>query len=342
MDFQLPSIVPAPQLHAETLVLDSHIDIPWPPESGGTFTQETRRAVDLPKLQRGGVAAGCFAAFVPQAALDDAGHRAAWARAEAMLRSIATMGGEATKTCDSAGAIEAAFQRRIPAIIPCLENGYAIGADLSRIAALRALGCIYITITHNGHNLLADSAVPRQDLADPRERHGGLSDLGRAAIAEMNRVGLMIDVAHISRAAMIQAASVSRTPVVSTHSCLKALSDHPRNLDDEQLDVLRDVGGVVQITAVPAFVRRGVRAEDVTVSDIADHIDHAVRRIGIAHVGIGSDFDGGGGVAGWHDAGESPNLTAELIRRGYDNHAIALLWGGNFLRVLRAVEEARA
>jgi membrane dipeptidase len=342
MDLPLPSLGTAPPLHADLLVLDSHIDIPWPPETGGAFLDETRRAVDLPKMRRGGVSAGCFAAFVPQGALDAAGHDAAWGRAEAMLRAIAAMGGEQALTCGSSEAVEEARRRRVPAVIPCLENGYAIGQDLSRLATLRALGCVYVTIVHNGHNLLADSAVPRQDLGDPPERHGGLSDLGRAAIAEMNRVGLMIDVAHISRAAMIQAAAVSRTPVLSTHSCARALSDHPRNLDDAQLDVLHDVGGVVQITAVPAFVRRGVRAEQVSVRDVADHIDHAVRRIGIHHVGIGSDFDGGGGVQGWRDAADSPNLTAELLRRGYDARAIGLLWGGNFLRVWRDVERARA
>ena len=348
MDLPLASPLAAPpsgaadRLHAATLVLDSHIDIPWPPDAATAFPDETKRCVDLPKLRRGGVAAGCFAAFVPQAALDPGGFAAAWSRAEAMLDAIATMGGPAARTCDSADAVEAAWHDRVPAIVPCVENGYAIGEDLSRLAAVRGRGAVYVTLTHNGHNQLADSAVPRQDLRDPPTLHGGLSALGRAAIAEMNRVGLMVDIAHVSRDGMVQAAEASRTPVVSTHSCLKALSDHPRNLDDGQLDVLRDVGGVVQITAVPAFVRRAVKTELVTLSDLLDHVDYAVRRIGIEHVGIGSDFDGGGGVLGWRDIGESENVTAALLARGYDSHAISLLWGGNFLRVLRAVEAARA
>jgi membrane dipeptidase len=126
---------------------------------------------------------------------------------------------------------------------------------------------------------------------------------------------------------------------VSTHSCIRALCNHPRNLDDEQLDAIRDVGGVVQITAVAAFLRPDAKPEAVTVADFTDHIDYAVRRIGIEHVGISSDFDGGGGFSGWHDASESANLTVELLRRGYDRQEIAALWGGNFLRVLRKAEE---
>ncbi len=330
----------AAAIHAATLVLDSHIDIPWPPETGGAFTQDTRRCVDLPKLRRGGVAAGCFAAFVPQGPRDAGNVAAAWSRAEAMLAAIAAMGTGAARICSTADAVGQAWRDRVPAVIPCLENGHAIGEDLDRIRLLRALGCAYVTLTHNGHNLLADSAVPRADLGDPPSLHGGLSEFGQRAIAEMNRAGLMIDVAHLSRAGMIQAAEASRTPIVSTHSCVRALCDHARNLDDGQLDVLRDVGGVVQITAVGAFVRRGGKPETVSLSDILNHVDYAVSRIGIAHVGFGSDFDGGGGVAGWQHAGESGAVTAGLLDRGYDAQAIALLWGGNFLRVMRAVEAA--
>ena len=172
--------------------------------------------------------------------------------------------------------------------------------------------------------------------------HSGISALGRAAVAEMNRLGMLVDVAHVSRDAMLQFAECSRTPVVATHSCIRALCDNPRNLDDVQLDVLRDVGGVVQVTAVSAFLRQNAKPEAVTVADFADHIDYAVRRIGIAHVGISSDFDGGGWFNGWKDASESPNITAELLRRGYDRAALSLLWGGNFLRCMRAAETAAA
>ena len=327
-------------LHKSLLTLDSHIDIPWP--AGGDFLDETDRRVDLPKMQRGFVSAGCFAAYVPQGPRTAAGHEAAYARAVAMLETISSMGGNRARVCLSADAIEAAHRDGITAIIPCVENGHALAGEPARLAVFQRMGARYLTLTHNGHNALADSSNPRADLGDRAEEHGGLSDLGRQAIAELNRLGMLVDVAHVSKNSMMQAAAASRTPVLSTHSCVRALSDHPRNLDDEQLDVLRDVGGVVQITAVSQFVKLGRKPSDVTVADFIDHVDYAVARIGIAHVGISSDFDGGGGFAGWHDAGESASLTVELVRRGYDRGAIAALWGGNFLRLLRAAEAAAA
>ena len=330
----------AAAVHAATLVLDSHIDIPWPPHTGGAFGDDTRRCVDLGKMRRGGVSAGCFAAFVPQGRCDEAGHASAVERARAMLEAIGAMGGSDVRVCATADAIEAAWRDRIPAVVRCVENGHALGGDPGQVAALRAFGVAYVTLTHNGHNAMADSAIPRTDLGDETAAHGGLSALGRAAIAEMNRYGVVIDVAHASRDTMLQAAEVSRTPIVSTHSCMRFLCDHPRNLDDAQLDVLRDVGGVVQVTMVPAFVRKGGKIETVTLADVLDHVDHAVARIGIEHVGLGSDFDGGGGVSGWRHAGESASVTAALLARGYDPAAIALLWGGNFLRVLRVAEAA--
>ena len=342
-DAPLPILDPAAldhaaAVHADTLVLDSHIDIPWPASSSGAFADETRRCVDLPKMRRGGVAAGCFAAFIPQGRLDPAAHADAFARATTMLSAIRTMGGANARVASSADAIEAAWRDGVPAVVPCVENGHAIGGDVANLAALRDLGAVYLTLTHNGHNALADSSVPRADLGDGPSLHGGLSALGRDAVAEMNRLGLMLDVAHLGRAAMVEAAELSRSPVLSTHSCARALCDHPRNLDDGQLDIVRDVGGTVQITTVSAFLRAGAKPVAVTVDDILDHVDYVARRIGVDHVGIGSDFDGGGSVGGWRHAGESVAITAGLLARGYDRHAIGLIWGGNFLRVLRACE----
>jgi membrane dipeptidase len=249
-----------------------------------------------------------------------------------------SQGGIIARLTISAADIEAAKRDGALAIIPAVENGFAIGGDLSRLAPLRALGARYLTLTHNGHNALADSANPRTDLGDSATEHGGLSPLGRAAIGELNRLGMLVDVAHTSRETMLQAADCSRTPVVATHSCIRALCDHPRNLDNAQLDALRDVGGVVQITAVSAFLKPNAKPDQTSVTDFAGHIDFAVQRIGVEHVGISSDFDGGGGFAGWNDTSESPNITAELMRRGYGRAELALLWGGNFLRLLRRAE----
>ncbi len=245
-------------LHASLLTLDSHIDIPWP-DGDDPFRESPNRRVDLPKMRAGGLGAGCFAAYVPQGRLDAAGHAEAGARAFAMLDRIAAMGeprdGILTRLCTTAEAIERAHAEGAIAIVPAIENAYALGDDLSVIARYRAKGACYVTLTHNGHNLIADSAIPRRDLGDGEIRHGGLSPLGREAVAEMNRVGMLVDVSHLSRAAMLQAAQLSATPVVATHSSVRALCDHRRNLDDDQLDALRDTGGVIQVTAMPGFLR---------------------------------------------------------------------------------------
>ncbi len=327
-------------LHYQLLTLDTHIDIPWP--TGPDPFAETARKVDFVKMRRGGLSAGCFAAYVPQAARTPENEQAAFQRAVGMLEAIRAMGrqeaGITTRLTISAAEVEAARRDGAIAVIPAVENGFAIGRDVARLARLRSLGARYLTLTHNGHNALADSTNPRNDLGDAPAEHDGLSPLGRTAIAELNRLGMLVDVSHASRAAMLQAAECSRSPIVATHSCMHALCQHPRNLDDEQLDVLRDVGGVVQVTAVSAFLKPNAKPDQTTVADFADHVAHAVRRIGIEHVGISSDFDGGGGFAGWNDAAESPNITVELTRRGFGRTELALLWGGNFLRLLRQAE----
>lgn len=338
-----PMMTDTRQLHDALLTIDSHIDIPWPP--GPSPFEDGPRRVDLPKMRRGGIGAGCFAAYIPQGKRDAAGFAAAYERATAMLHAIRAMADPAPDgtfghLATTVAEVEAARRAGGPAIIPVVENGHAMGETLDHLDAFRALGARYMTLTHNGHNALADSSVPRRDLGDAPELHGGLSDLGRAAIVRMNALGMMVDVSHASKPAMLQAIEVSRTPIIATHSSIRALCDHPRNLDDAQLDALAASGGVVQITLVSFFLKAGKKETEVTIADFVDHIDYAVQRMGIAHVGIGSDFDGGGGVVGWRDAGESANVTAELTRRGYDRAAIAALWGGNFLRLMRMAEEA--
>ena len=328
----------AAALHAGLVTVDTHIDIPWPP--GPSAFEDGPRRVDLPKMRRGGMAAGCFAAYVPQGPRTAEGHAAAAERALAMLDAIVGLDGSEARVCTSADAIEAAKREGVPAIVPCVENGYAMGEDLGRLAEFRARGAIYLTLTHNGHNALADSSNPRKDLQDGETLHNGLSPLGREAVAELNRLGMLVDISHVSLQGALQAAMLSKTPVLATHSCVQALCDVPRNASDQLLDALRDCEGMVNITAVPSFLRKGGKADQVTVKDYVDHIDYAVNRIGLAHVGISSDFDGGGGFSDWHDAGESENLTAELVARGYGAAQIAQLWGGNFLRLLRRAEAA--
>ncbi len=330
----------AQSIHRAIVTLDTHIDIPWP--TGPDPFQDGTRRVDLPKMIRGGLSAACFVAYLPQVNRTPATEDAAYGRAIAMLAQIGRMQSTPSairvRTASTAGAIEAAKRDGVLAIVPCVENGFAVGSDLSRIAEFRRRGAVYMTLTHNGHNALADSCNPRRDLGDRVAEHGGLSPLGQRAVTALNRAGMLVDVAHTSRDTMQQAAEASRTPIVSTHSCVSALCDHSRNMTDWQLDIIRDVKGVIQITAVSAFLKPNAKPEEVTVADFADHIDYAVRRIGIDHVGISSDFDGGGGFSDWHDASQNPNITVELLRRGYDQGALEKLWGGNFLRCMRVAE----
>ena len=334
-------------LHAEIVTIDTHIDIPWP-SGPDPFEAKPRgpgaRRVDLPKMRAGGLGAGCFAAYVPQTRRDEAGWTAATARAHAMLDAINAMGrsenGITARVTTTADAIEQARADGVLAVIPAVENGHAMGEDLGELERFRAKGARYLTLTHNGHNALADSSNPRSDLGDAETLHGGLSELGRAAIAELNRLGMLVDISHVSQQGALQAAMLSKTPVLATHSCIRALCDNPRNVDDLMLDALADCGGMVNITAVPSFLKPGAKADAVTVADYVDHLEYVIRRIGLAHAGISSDFDGGGGFSDWHDAADSPNLTAELVRRGYGAEEIAALWGGNFLRLLRQAEAA--
>jgi membrane dipeptidase len=330
----------AHELHDRLLILDTHVDIPWP--NGPDFTADGPRCVDLPKVRRGGVGAVCFAAYVPQGKRDTEGNNEARTRALAMLDAIIAMGqADGAVTAHTVAAIEAAHRAGRFAVIPAVENGTSLGGDLAVLDDFAARGVRYMTLTHNGHNALADAAIPRADLGDAPAEHGGLSALGRAAIARMNDLGILIDVSHASKSSMMQAVGLSRTPIVATHSCVRTLCDHPRNLDDEQLAALRDTGGLIQITMVSAFLKRSAKPSDIGVAAIADHVDYVAQRIGIDHVGIGTDFDGGGGVAGYMHAGQTPSLTEELIKRGYNEPALAKIWGGNFLRVLRIAEDVR-
>jgi microsomal dipeptidase-like Zn-dependent dipeptidase len=209
-----------------------------------------------------------------------------------------------------------------------IENGYAVGDDITRIAHFRERGVVYMTLCHNGDNDLCDSARGHAE-------HGGLSALGREAIREMNRVGMMVDLSHAAESTFYQAIEASTTPIVCSHSSARALCDHPRNLTDDQLRALAASGGVVQTCLYDGFLRKEGGA---TIDDAVRHIVHMVRVAGIDHVGIGTDFDGDGGIIGCADASEVINLTRRLRAEGFTEEDIEKLWGGNFLRVMREVQ----
>jgi membrane dipeptidase len=326
-------------IHAATLTLDSHIDIRWP-EPPDPLAEGAMR-VDFPKMLRGGLKAAVFIAYVGQGKRDEAGHAAAAERVEAMLHHIrGRADGEARRFCVTPDELEAAHAAGALAVLSAVENGYGMGHDLGAPARWRALGACYLTLTHDGHNDLADSARPQARLGDAAAEHGGLSALGRQAIGALNAAGMLVDVSHVAKSGMLQAAEVSRSPIVATHTACRALCDHPRGIDDEQLDALKAVGGLAQITAMPGFLKKvpdGQR-NPASVEDMVDHVDHAVRRIGLEHVGLSSDFDGGGAVEGWQNPAETANLTAALVRRGYGAREIGLLWSGNFLRIWRQAQ----
>jgi membrane dipeptidase len=267
-------------------------------------------------------------------------------------------------------------------LVECIgiENGYIIGQDLALLREYYDLGARYVKLTHNGHNDIGDSSDPVARLGDEESEHGGLSAFGEEVVREMNRLGMMVDVSHVAKSTMLDAARLSRAPIIASHSATKALADVSRNMDDEQLLALKANGGVIQVVALASFdkvdppektaAQRAIREEmgltdraafrsltdeqrdeyrrrmlelddqwpRANVQDFVNHIDHAVKLIGIDHVGISSDFDGGGGVVGYGNASEAFNVTLELVRRGYSEEDIAKLWGGNVLRVWRDVE----
>jgi microsomal dipeptidase-like Zn-dependent dipeptidase len=226
-------------------------------------------------------------------------------------------------------------------------NAYPLGSDLSQIDEWYKRGVRIFGYVHAGNNDWADSSRPSQQLGDRPGEHGGLSDLGKQGIARLNELGMLIDVSQLTTPALKQVLSLTKAPVAATHSGLKAIVDSPRNLTDEELELIKKNGGVVQIVAFGNYLRPAPTAAaehapvpPATVAQLVDSIDYAVKKIGIDHVGISSDFNHGGGVAGWQNEGECQNVTVELLRRGYSEKNIAKLWGGNFMRVWAEAQSA--
>ncbi len=374
----------AADIHERVLTLDTHDDIPF------NFATEDvdpgvrgsgNRQVDLPKMREGKLDVGTFIVYVGQMVRTPENYEQAKAYAMTKFDAIHRMAEmypeeiEVALTADDVMRIH--NSGKLVAAI-AIENGFVIGKDLSLLQKYKDLGANYITLAHGGHNDIADSSTPRDNLGDGAEEHGGISDFGAEVIREMNRLGILVDVSHISKKASIEAAQLSEAPIIASHSSVRALCDVARNMDDEQMLALKETGGVMNIVALGAYVKRDperraaqravrdwwsrisgpsdeqqaeyeARMAEVDeqfpppdVSDFVDHIDYAVDLIGIDHVGISSDFDGGGGVKGWDDAAETGNVTLELVRRGYTEEEIGKLWSGNYLRVWKEAERLAA
>ena len=377
----------AREIHARVITLDTHVDIsPGNFTETRNYTQRLRTQVDLPKMEEGGLDAVFLIVYVGQsndfsAAGYERARAAALEKFSAIRRLTTEIAPERIGLARTAAEVRriAASGRKVALI--GVENGYPLGEDLGVVKAFYDLGARYLSLAHNGHNQLSDSNTGERDGV---WLHGGLSRLGRQVIAELNRLGIMVDVSHPSRQSMMQTLELSTAPVIASHSAVRALCDHSRNLDDEQLQALKRNGGVAQIVAFSSYVKCGQESSErtaaiaalraayglgagrpvsldsarrasyqremlelnrrfpppprATVRDFVDHVDYAVRLIGIDHVGISSDFDGGGGVEGWSDASQTFNVTLELARRGYSEAQIGQLWSGNLLRVMEAVE----
>jgi membrane dipeptidase len=377
-------------IHDRVIAMDTHDDInPRDFTKERNYTQRLDNQVNIPKMVEGGLDASFFIVYVGQGPLTQEAYDKAYAQAVEKFDAIHRLTKEIAPD-KIALALTAADVRRIAAsgrkvALIGIENAYPLGTDLSRVKEFYDRGGRYMSLAHNGHSQFADSNTGERD---GQWMHNGLSEAGRQVIIEMNKWGIMVDVSHPSKQANLQAMALSRAPVIASHSAARALADHSRNMDDEQLLALKKNGGVIQTVAFDGYVkikppdsaeraaaiaklrldmglqggpqtqadatrnefRRRMAELDqqfppppmATVSDFVDHIDYLVKKIGIDHVGISSDFDGGGGVKGWNGADETFNVTLELVRRGYTEEQIGKIWSGNLLRVMDEVQKVAA
>ena len=391
-------------IHQKVITLDTHVDFaPADLVSERNYTQRLDTQFNLPNMIDGGLDGLFLVIYVGQTreaqnpeALTPAGYERAYKLAvekfDAVHRFTSEIASDKIELAlDSADARRISAQGRKFALMG-VENGYPLGEDIARVKEFYDRGARYLSLTHNGHNQLADSHTGERD----GWKWHGVSPLGKQVIAEMNRLGIMVDVSHASKESMMQTAALSKAPIIASHSSMRALCDVSRNMDDEQLLALKKTGGVMQVVAYGGFVKttnpdssdrkaalaaarrefnlpeptgagqharfqsalKALPAETrsqyenklaeinrqhpgdpaANLEDFVDHIDYAVNLIGIDHVGISSDFDGGGGVIGWNDASETFNVTLELVRRGYSEEQIEKLWSGNLLRVMDEVQ----
>jgi len=333
-------------------------------------TKRDGSQIDFPRMKDGGMDAMFFAVYTSQGPRTATGHAEAKRNAlnqfdliQRSLKKYPTVAELATTPAD-AYRIEKAGKR---AVFIGMENGYPVGEDLSLVQTYFDLGCRYITLSHFANNAICDSST------DPDgPLHNGLSAFGRQVVQEMNRLGIMVDISHNSDKTFYDVLALSKAPVIASHSNARALCDFPRNMTDDMIRAIGKNGGVVQVNFVSDYLRQPSEAhraaktkirmarvgkvttpdmearimaqsdsvstayasERASLSDIVNHIDHIVKLTSIDHVGIGSDFDGGGGVNGLEDVSQIENLTGELLRRGYSEKDITKIWGGNLLRVL--------
>ena len=363
-------------LHDRVFTFDAHVDIPasfaMDESDPGVDGFEP---VDLPKMERGGLDAAAFAVFASHGPLDEAGYAVALGqarvRAAAIRRMALEMYPERIGLALTADDLRAHASAGRHSAFMSMLNAYSLGAEAEHLEEFFTAGVRMVGFTHLGHNQFADSARPSPALGDGPALHGGLSDAGRTLVARLNDLGVIIDVSQITEEALLQTVSLTRAPVVASHVGVKALVDHPRNLSDRALEAVGSSGGVVHIVAFDSYLKEpgpertsaildllsrnrretveqreayfretqeiNERFPGASVADLVNQVDYVVKLLGIDHVGLATDFNHGGGIAGWRDEGDAANVTAELVRRGYSEQQIAKIWGGNFLRVFDEV-----
>ena len=324
----------AKNFHEQQLVVDSHCDTPMKFTEDFDFSlRHNNVKVDLPKMQEGLEDAVFMVAYLHQEDRDENSLQAATQKAIDILYQIAEQAKRLqTQVGIAYSADDLVFLKNAgkKAIFLGIENGYALGKDLSNLTLFKNMGVSYITLCHNGDNDICDSAKGNHE-------HNGLSDFGRKVVTEMNRLGIIVDISHAGDKTVSDVLEISTAPIIASHSSCRSLCNHPRNLTDEQIRAIAAKGGVIQICLYGPFLKDSGEA---TIEDAIAHINHVVQLVGIEHVGIGTDFDGDDEekLTGCRAANELPRLTMELLRQGYSETDLARLWGGNLLRVLNTVQ----
>lgn len=343
----------AKRLHDKIITLDSHCDTPMFISQGINFaSRDPKILVDLHKMTEGHLDATIMVAYIEQQERDMATLENATAKANQILTKIENMAAANCTAVDIAYTPADILRNKHAgkkSIMMGIENGYAIGLDIRNVEAFRKRGVVYMTLCHNGDNDICDSARGKHE-------HHGVSTFGADVIHEMNRLGMMVDLSHASEESFYDALDISSAPIVCSHSSSRALCDHPRNLTDSQMQALAKAGGVAQVTLYHGFlvkdsidynpcnVQRSFAEpassiKEATILDAIEHLNHMVNVMGIEHVGIGTDFDGDGGIRGCASASELINFTRRLLRERYSEEQIQMIWGGNFLRVMEDVQK---
>lgn len=326
----------AKRVHEHVLTLDSHCDTPMFFDKGVELTRrDPQLLVDFPKMREGHLDATTMVAYLPQGGRSEQEELQATQMAVKLLNEIETRVADAPNVA-LARTPSDLYRHKLEgklSVMRGIENGYALGRDIDNVARFAQMGVVYITLCHNGDNDICDSARRSTN------EHGGLSDFGRKVVAEMNRTGIMIDLSHAAESSFYDALACSTTPIVCSHASSRALCNHPRNLTDDQLRALAKAGGVAQVTLYHGFLRLDDDGIPATIDDGVRHLMHFIDVAGIDHVGIGTDFDGDGGVPGCTCASELINFTRRLLAEGLTTTDLQKVWGGNWLRVMQLCQD---